>query len=329
MNRLDLLNKLNAVSVGLSKKELLEQSNSFIFAGKQLITFNGEIMCRTKNPFDFDAVVRAEELVKLLSRMNDEEIKVTLVKNEIIIKGKAKLAGLTCEEEVLLPYKVVPKPTSWTEVTKGVTRALQQAAMTCGIDESMPKTTCVHVEKNKVEACDNFRMYRCKIKTGFPIEVLIPAISLKAIKSHKIKAVSSSKEWLHFKTSGGFILSLRCYADKYHDALDALLNVKGDSIELPAELGEILERAEVMVDAGYEAEVTLQIENNKLTINSRKDGGWYKEQKKLKYKGTPLSFKVNPTFLVEILEKTRTVVVGQGRMKIKTDNVEFMVCLEV
>ena len=44
MNRLDLLNKLNAVSVGLSKKELLEQSNSFIFAGKQLITFNGEIM---------------------------------------------------------------------------------------------------------------------------------------------------------------------------------------------------------------------------------------------------------------------------------------------
>jgi len=329
MNRLDLLKKLNAVSAGLSKKELLEQSNSFVFSGKQLITFNGEIMCRTKNPFNFDCVVRAEELVKILTRMNDEEIKVTLDDNEIVIKGRGKAAGLSCEAEVLLPFSNVPRPKEWFEVGKGVAKILQQAAMTCGVDESMPQTTCVHIEKNKIEACDNFRMYRCKIKTGFPVEMLIPAMSLKAVKGHKMKAVSSTKEWLHFKSGDGCIFSLRCYADKYHNQLETLLKVKGAKIQLPAELRETLERAEVMVDVGYEAEVTLQIEDNVLIINSRKDGGWYKEKKKLKYKGTPLSFKVNPAFLVEILEKTRTVIVGKGRMKIETDNVEFMVCLEV
>ena len=330
MNRIRLLTKLNDVSVGLSKKESLEQSDCFIFSGKQVIAFNGEIMCRAKNPFDFDAIVPAKEFLKLLTLMNDNEIQITIEDNEIIVKGKNKKAGITCDVDLLLPYKEIPKPGEWSKVNENLNNILYQASLACGTDETMPMTTCVHATEDRIEACDNNRLYIAKISTGIPLEILIPAISLNNIKNYKLVAVSNVKEWLHFKTKSNCIISIRCYSGDYHKDTEKQFEMKGEKLELPDELIDILRRAEVMIEgASWETEVHLELKKNTLIIKSNKDGGWYEEKKRIKYSGKELAFSIQPELLIDILEKEKVVTVCEDRLKIKTGNVKFIVMLRV
>ena len=45
INRMNLLNVLESVHPGLSKRDMVEQSACFVFQGGRVITFNDEIAC--------------------------------------------------------------------------------------------------------------------------------------------------------------------------------------------------------------------------------------------------------------------------------------------
>jgi hypothetical protein len=115
---------------------------------------------------------------------------------------------------------------------------------------------------------------------------------------------------------------------KGRDLLKVLDVTDGEKIELPKNLSEMIERAEVMNAGGYENEVVIQLTEGELEITSQKEGGWYKEKKRVKYAGREMLFHVNPLFLTEVLEKTHTVTCNAKRMKITLDNIVFLVGLK-
>lgn len=331
IKRAELLACLQKAAIGLSSKELLEQSNAFVFEGEHLITFNGEVMVKTKNLLGFDAIIQAEDLMKLLSKFPDDEIEITKKESEIVLKGLRRSAGVTCAAEIHLPYDTVPAPTKWTVLEKSVPGILQQAARTCGQDETQILTTCIHITPEKIEACDNYRLFVYTGKTGLSEEILLPASSVSLLNNLSIAKVSIDKEWAHFQLSDGTQVTIRCFHMDYHKGRDLLkiLDVTdGEKIELPKNLSEMIERAEVMNAGGYENEVVIQLTEGELEITSQKEGGWYKEKKRVKYAGREMLFHVNPLFLTEVLEKTHTVTCNAKRMKITLDNIIFLVGLK-
>lgn len=311
---------------------VLEQSDCFVFTGGQLITFNDEIMTRAPSPLDFDVVVPAADFLKVLGKLPDKEVDVRKVKGELIVKGKRRSSGITIQAKVRLPYKEVPSPKTWNRIQEGVTGMLKQAARTCGKDLSAPLTTVVHVDKNVIEACDNFRVFRATMQTGFPEKVLIPAFSMTALETiplYKVatKSKNGKEGWAHFRTSDKTMISVRLIMDDYLDISSVLKMSKSDVVKLPSNLVEMTDRACTMSE-GADHLVSIDIKDKMLKIVSIKESGWYKEQKRVTYSGPHIRFQINPKFLVEVLQRNNQVRVGSDKMKIQADGVVFVVCLE-
>jgi DNA polymerase III sliding clamp (beta) subunit (PCNA family) len=176
-----------------------------------------------------------------------------------------------------------------------------------------------------VEACDNQRLYRVKKKTGLP-ELLIPAVSLDTIGTVDFDQVSAG-DWLHLLTKSGHRVSVRCVTAAYPDLKPILRMRDAQQIELPKDLGEILGRAQVMQELAFDPLVEVVIEDNRLKLVARKEGGWFRETQSVTYSGPALRFHINPKFLLEVLTHSHVVSVGEGRMRMKGGNVTFIVCL--
>lgn len=327
-NRGALLARLHEATPGLASKATIEQSDCFVFKNGRLTTFNDTIMVRVESPLDFDVVVNAADFMGMVSKCPDEEVTVWLHEGELRIKGNMKKAGISCSQDVALPLDAVPTPDKWHRLGEGTLGLLQQAARTCSDDDTQFLATCVHVTPDRIEASDNYRLFRVDGATGFPVEVLIPAESIEAIEGMEVVRVAVGEGWAYFKTSSGAEIAVRCSHEKYNDKVDEALAMHNpQEITLPANLAEMVERAEVFNTAQYDAKVGVRIAEGELTLTSRKDNGWYKERKKIEYSGRTLDFEINPKFLVDILARTREVLVDDRKMKIASDRVQFVVAL--
>jgi len=334
VDRVKFLATLQKASVGLSSRELLEQSNCFIFHGGDLITFNDEIMARAKSPIELEGAIPAKDLIGVLSKIPDETLEVIVRENEIVLKGMRRRAGITLASDIHLPINEVPMPTKWMGMGENVFPVMLQASLTCGKDATQYLTTCVHVTPELIEACDNNRMLRAELTTGFPNELLIPASSLDAIRGLTPKKFCIGKGWLHFQMDDGEVISLRCSYEKYFSGIDKALVIKNaEEIKLPANLKDIIGRAEVMAEGskvsavGYDSRVTITIKEGLIKVRARKETGWYEEQKRVVYSGPTLIFEVHPHFLMEVMERSRKVLLNNEKMMIKTDKVQFVVSL--
>lgn len=343
VNRKELVNALDFAMLGVSARgETLEQSDSFVFEEGRLVTFNDEIKTSAKSPLgDITVSVIAADFLKLLAKMPDEELDIKVLNtkvgntsrgSEVHIIGKRRKAGVSCFEDIALPHDAVPKADKWKKVTDGVMGMIQHAANVCGRDITQELTLMVHVTPDIVEACDNYRLLRADIKTGFPNECLLPAASIGALNELDIRKVSLGEGWAHFKTASNQIISIRCSHEEYHKNIDHMLNMgECSNVSFPANLADILSRAAVMMDAEFTPSVTVKLTTGKLLLESRKTNGWYQEEKRIKYDGREIEFTVHPKFLKEMLERTRKAEISEdgGRMKITADNIQFLVALEV
>ncbi|NIT78317.1 MAG: hypothetical protein GWN12_13245, partial [Thermoplasmata archaeon] len=77
--------------------------------------------------------------------------------------------------------------------------------------------------------------------------------------------------WAHFRTSDRQIISIRTSKETYHDGLDKLLKIgEAETVNLPKNLSDILNRTVVMMSAEEEPHVRVKIKPDQLTVESRK-----------------------------------------------------------
>lgn len=325
INRVDLLKRLKVVFIGVSDKPMLEQSTAFVFNEGRIIAFNDEVMAEAPGWDELEGAVDAKTLIRLLERFPDEEVDIKFSKNEMRVSAGKRDAGISAESEVRLPYASVPAAGKFYKLPTaddgGVVFHLLQAARSCSTDNTQVMATCVHVTPKLIEGCDNSRLYRVETVTGFPSECLVPASVINEVSQFPMKSIAAENGWAHFKLACDFgvaIVHVRCAkGDGYPDVTE-LLKVKGEEFDLPKNLPEILSRAEVMLDSAHSSRVAISLSGSELRLESRSpDMGWYRERSKVEYGGTPITFEVNPRFLVDAMQYTHTVVLGKGRMKLK------------
>ena len=318
MNRKELLEALSVVRPGLASKEIVEQSCSFVFDGGRVCTYNDEIAVSHPVPEGISGAVRAGELFSLLSKFPDEEIGVEVTESELVVSGKKRKAGIALQSKIKIPLDALKAEKEWKPLPEGFGDALEFCGMSVGQDMTKPLLTCIHVKGEMVESCDNHRIGRWTLAQSVPDELLIMGTAAKRLLSYKATEYAVSKEWAHFRNEAQAVFSVRVFEGQYPD-LSKFLAVEGFRLELPTELPEILERAEVMMEE-VDGTAEIALAEKHLTVRTKGPVGWFEEDARVRYDGEPVSFRIPPRFLREISGRLRSVEVCGGLLKFQGDN---------
>ena len=329
INRIELLQKLQAVAPGLASRESIEQSSCFVFKGGRVITYNGEVACFQKSNLDLTGAVASGPLLALLDKLPEEDIDLTVGEGELLIKaGKGRRSGIRMEADAMLPIEDVEKPEGWRDMHEAFNEAVDIAAQCTSKDDSKGfYQTCVHIHPNHIEACDNYQFARFPVVTGVAKAALIKREFIKNIAASDMTQVCETKSWMHFRNAAGLRMSFRLYMDDFPD-LDYLLDVKGKPATLPGGLADAVDKAAVFSSMNAENDnVMVELRADKMRLTGKSAQGWYKEQQPCKYSGPDINFIIAPKLLIEITKRTKECVISEGALKIDTGRWTYISCL--
>lgn len=334
IERKKLIDILTKVQPGLASKEIIEQSHSFVFTHGRVCTYNDEIAVST--PIELEGIkgaVKAEEFYKLLNKSKAKEIELLTHKGELRLRTKRSKAGIRMESKISLPIDEITKPKKWIKLPKRFVDAIAFALFSVSTDVTKQILMCLHIEGRYVTACDNFRLLRYdmgkKAEKRFPKAILIPSGAATELVGYKPVEYARSRGWLHFRMEDGTVFSCRTYSQKYPDVSKLFKLKKLATIEMPKNMKSMLDRAGVFTKAQFEQDeqVRITIADNTLVVYAKGDAGWFKEERKIKYEGEEVKFKVNPIFLMKSLDLLTRVVIGNKRLKLEADNFVHLVYL--
>ena len=330
INRENLLNDLNLVKAGLSPRELIEQSSCLVFSDGWVFTFNDEIACRKKVDLPITGAVQATPLFAILEKLDDTDLKVREnEKGELEFRGKGKGFAVTRDKEIFLPIDRVEMPEKWKTLPKEFTEAVSLVQHCVSTDESKFLLSCIHIAPNFIESCDNLQILRYEVETSMKDDVLVRGTSLAHISSLAMDKVCLTESWIHFKNQQGLIFSCRRFEENYPN-LDKVLAFKGHAIVIPKGLAEASARAAVFAaDKAGEPLLKVSLKDERVRITGEGLTGWYKEVKKVTYKGPPMEFMIAPELLKHISEKYSDAQLTEDKLKVEGERWKYCTVLGV
>jgi len=329
INKTQLLKALEIVKPGLANKEMIEQSTSFAFLNKKVVTYNDEIsISHPVEGLELEGAIYAEELYRILGKLKEEEIEVGVNDSEITMKSGKAQVGLRIQAEITLP--ILKEEAKWKPLPALFKESLKFVLPSCSRDMSRPILTCINIrEEGWMEASDGFRIAKHEMKSGMPVEnFLLPASSVNEVIRIEPEKIAVSKGWIHFQNKEGTILSSRTYEESFPDT-EKHYQVEGKEIIFPQILPEILERAAVFAkrDHFLDEIITIHLEDRKITIKSESDQGWFKEETNIRYSDDPIQFFITPGLFKDILSITTKAVLGKTQIKFESDLWEYVALL--
>ena len=323
VEREKLLRCLEAVSPGLSAKEIIEQSCHFVFRGGRVITFNDEVACSLECSLELEGAVVAEPLLNLLRKLPEDNVDLEVSEGELLIRGQKRKAGIRLEQKVTLPIEGIEVPKKWKPLPANFVEAVGIVQACAGRDESRFALTCIHLSPEWVEACDGFQLARYPIKIGVTTSTIVRRRAMKSVVGLDVTEFSQTENWIHFRNSAGLLVSCRRYLDKY-PSIEKLLQVSGQPTVLPKGLEEAVDKAQIF--STEDNQVKVELRRGKLRLSGKGANGWYAETKSVKYSGDELQFSIAPKLLVEISHRAEKCEVAEGRLKISTDKWTYVTC---
>ena len=338
VNREELLKRLEAVSAGLAKREIIEQSQCFVFQKGRIVTFNDEVAAWTDDPLEgiVDAVeessgtdgfaIPAAPLLALLQKLPEDELDVAIVDGGLSVKGKGRRATIRMETEVLLPVDGVEDPGDWVKLPNGMLDAMKVAMSCCSGDESHFLLTCVHIASDRVESSDDFQILVYPIKTRLKKPTLLRRDSVAKLVQTDPTEWSETDGWLHFRNPSGLVLSCRRYMEDYPD-VGKFLDVEGSKAKFPKGIDEALDKANIFsAENPVGNQVTVSLSPGRLRLEGKGPSGRYEERKRVDYDGEALSFAIEPKLLLEISQRSNECIVGDGRIKVDAGKFSYVAC---
>lgn len=326
VNREQFLRALQEVKPGLSQRDILEQSASFVFRKGRVWTFNDEVLCSARSglPKDLTAVVRAKLLLALVQKAEDESITITAEGEEFKLAGKKWKSGLASDKEVLLDLSKVeqPAPEDWFPVADDFCEAVQLVQECAGKDQQQFVLTCVHIHPKWVEASDNNQLARFNCKTGVKESVLVRRDSIKPVPQYDITKMAVAENWVHFQAGNGTRISITRFADQFYD-LTEMLSGDGVKVTLPKTLADLTDRAKLVSDETEEDRVKVTLNADKVSVSARCDSGWFAAGQPAKYKGPKFSFLVSPKMLVSLVDKYPEAVIDTANYRLRASGGKF------
>jgi DNA polymerase III sliding clamp (beta) subunit (PCNA family) len=306
-----LKSALNLLKPGLSKKDIITNSNCFVFNKGYISSFNDELWFNypVEGITEYFAV-ESDEILELLDKTKTDKVTIEVTDDYLLLHAGKANAGFKLVQ-VDFPVDVAMfDNVEWQELPDDFQMAIKFAAMSASDDLTNPILNCVSIKPDgTVSGTNNFRLSNWVLKSELPIEdTLIPADSVLKILTIKPTSFVTDNDWVHFKNDEGVIASCRVVYETFPDVSKALSKVKGgELIMFPDDIIDILKRAEVFTDDEKIAQtITITRKRNYLIIDSESDAkGFFKERIVMDSESADFSFMINPLFLKDILKQSK------------------------
>lgn len=337
VKRAELLEALKKVQPGLAAKEIIEQSQCFVFSEGDLITYNDEIMvsCPCELANKIEGAVRAEELFAFLSKIKNETVDIVIKENELRVSSKRAKVGIPFSAEIELPFDELqlPKDDAWVKLPEAFAEGIWKCSTTASRDMTKPVLTCIHLNGNCIESSDDYRITSFVLggkRKVFPKPILLPAKSARDLARYVPTEYGLTKGWVHFTNEDGIIFSSRVFEDEYPD-INQYLEVDGEAVDIPEGIETVLERAGIFSKAeiAEDESIEVSIGTSSMTVSGEGDHGWFVEEVPIKRKGAVIRFRINPSFFKDLVDLHPKITVGEDRIRIETENVVHVVSLMV
>ena len=176
VQRKQLVEVFDKVSPGLATRDVLAQTQSFVFYGGRCYAFNDKIAVSypMMEGWDIELAVKAAEMHKALKKFADDEVDVSAKDGLFIITTAKTRLEVKAEAEMIKHHETIGTPEKWIKLPENFNEALRRTAMCAGRSLSRPLLTFVHVKGTTMESTDNQRLVVFKLKGKLP-EMVVPA----------------------------------------------------------------------------------------------------------------------------------------------------------
>lgn len=342
IKRTDLLQDLENVLPGVASKEIIEQTDCFIFRDKTIMAYNDIMAISHPTDLDITAAVKAKEFRALISKLSQEEIEFDLDGDKILIKEKSEKteneSWIAIEQEITLPTDEITIPEKWLKLPLDFITAIENCLFSVAKDMSLELLTNLHCANTYMESCEINRISRYFFEGDYKFrkEMLIPYKQAMKLKKYKPTKYNVKPGWVYFKTDDGTVISIRTMEGEFKN-FDFVFELEGDSFTFPQHIQDSIDRSEIFAKSQMDendAIVHIELKKNLFQIKGESITGGTTEKIKVKYIGEPISFSIHPKYLKEIVGKIRKTKIvkreNQAKMLIfEAENFTHAVDLEV
>lgn len=330
----EIVRVLEQTSPALSEKEIIEQSDCYVFHDNKVITFNDEIACFVE--FDTQGLVAAVKgrlLRDLISTMEeDKSITLEVVDGKFKVKGRRKATEILMQDKIILPVDEIEKPEKWRSLPDGFGDALAVVVRCADIRQGDKSLNYVHVLPDYMEACDNDQYCRWVLPVKIKAPVLIKRSAAKAISDIDPVKISDTRNWIHFRSRGGQIISARKYVDDYVDWSEIVDKPVGRPVDFPTSLIETMRRIRLVVKDSEEEDpkVVISLTKKEVTLTAEGANVRHTERKKTTYTGPDIRFSTSPAVIETIIAQQETVHVSEDEtaMLVRAGGYTYIASLE-
>ena len=338
VNREKLIMALQMVRPGLARKELIEQSDSFVFTKGNVHSYNDELSVSFPVDFHVEGAVRAKEFFDLLNKTKEDELDIEAVEGGLTVKGRKYNATIKFQPDIVLPIFFGDDETyDWKDLPADFSIGVASCLFSVGKDMSEPVLTCIHVTGNTVESCDRFRLTRYIMSpsgdaptqdANITDDLLIPATAARELSKYDPIQYAIAAGWIHFSSAVGTLFSCRTYSQLKFPDLTKNLEIVGGVVKFPEDMSDMLTRASIFAGDSLSGTptVSVTIGDGKIIVRGVQDSGSFEEWSRIRYEGPPLSFHINPAFLFSILNSKCDAVAAETRLKFQNANFTHVVC---
>jgi hypothetical protein len=321
VNREELLQKLDLVLLGVGKRETIPQSKCFCFKDGRLYTWNDEVCFRIESGLgnEICGAVLAIGLHKMLCKLDGvEEIDLEQERGRLRVQctepgtDKEIKMWFNMEREFKLAiHQVDDLPTEWNGVPDDFDEALSHV-IRCARDKcGIFMRTMIHITPRYMESYDGQQMMHYKMRFPLQEAILVRKEGIKKAIGMGMIDMADTKDWLHFRSTSGVIMSTRKYFEYYHD-LSPYYKDMGERFEWPDGLVDCLERMLLVTAEQSDSErVRVEIKpidevHAQFSIEARGNTQGQGQTWVIPNEGFTVQFLINPVLLKEMASKWKT-----------------------
>lgn len=322
-NRADFLEVLKLMELASSKDvKLVEYADNLLFLKDYIAAYDGTKYVLMEVKTGLEGSVKLNEFKTYLGRMAEEEIEFSMKKNQLVVQTKETpfSFGLSWYDpgqthDLIKTLIKQEKDIKWKRMPKDLASALVLCSFSASKDIKKGPLCGVYLDGKDVISSDNYRISWYERKQGMAGgPYLIPARSTVNLLLFDTKEYAINERWAHFK-GAGFIYGTQLMGPENFPGAKATKffpQKTGKGLALPKEeLITALDDALVMLQDEniLSKQCQISVEAKKIKVDvERKGYGWYKRA--VKFKGTgikkPITFKINPVFLKEVIKRDMT-----------------------
>jgi len=321
----ELITALSKIKSGISTRGLVDGFGNYSLDDDFVRTYNDHICISYPFKTGVVASVKAENLNAVLSKIDVENIELSVVDNSLLINGGNTKAGLIKTEGV----KHIPINGEWKDLPEDFLHGLSLCSFSAADTMSMGILYCIHVNRKKLYSSDNYRISKYELSKEIRDTFLIPAKSAEEVSKFKVTKYLLDESWVHFKSDTGVIFSCRIVNGIYKD-VDRFFEVEGKEFVLPENIKKYVDSSLVMADGKreFEKKIEMTLSKDQIILRGETETGWI-ESKVPCQLDLEESFKVtiNPVFLNEVLNKSTSIIVREGRALFKSENFQHVMVL--